>query len=177
MHKMILAGYGGQGMLLCGQVLAYAAMKDGYNVTWLPSYGPEMRGGAAACSVVVSKKPVGSPVVQSASLVVAMSQPAFDKYHTSVADGGYLLYHSALITIPEKRDGVNYVGIDFSHLSAELGNPKTASMIVLGSLNEILQCVSTPALHTALEYKFGAKKAGLVELNQKAIAAGIEAVQ
>ncbi len=93
MNKIILAGYGGQGMLLCGQMLAYAAMKDGYHVTWLPSYGPEMRGGAASCSVVISKNPVGSPVVQFADAVIAVSQPAFEKYHDAVKEGGTVLYH------------------------------------------------------------------------------------
>lgn len=177
MHKMILAGYGGQGMLLCGQILAYAAMQDGFHVTWLPSYGPEMRGGAAACSVVVSEKPIGSPVVPFAHLVAAMSQPAFDKYHASVASGGILLYHSALVTVAGRRTDIRYVGINFSHLSAELGNPKAANMIVLGSIDGLLQCVTVSALHAALRYKFGEKKADLLELNEKAIAMGMEAVK
>lgn len=177
MHKIILAGYGGQGMLLCGQVLAYAAMKDGFNVTWLPSYGPEMRGGAASCSVVISERTVGSPVVQYADIVAAMSQPAFDKYHSAVADGGCLLYNSDLISATGKREGIQYIGIDFSHLTIELGNPKATNMIVLGSLNELLQRVSISALHAALEYKFGKKKADLIELNKKAIEMGICAVK
>lgn len=177
MHKMILAGYGGQGMLLCGQILAYAAMQDNFHVTWLPSYGPEMRGGAASCAVVISEKPIGSPVVPSADLVAAMSQPAFDKYHASVAGGGILLYHSALVTVAERRPDIQYIGIDFSRLSAELGNAKVANMIALGSINELLKCVNVPALHAALKYKFGKKKADLLALNEKAIAAGMEAVQ
>ena len=176
MHKMILAGYGGQGMLLGGQILALAAMNDGFNVTWFPSYGPEMRGGAAACSVVVSEKPVGSPVVQFADLVVAMSQPAFDKYNASVANGGILLYNSALVNATEEREGVRYVGIDFSALAAELGNVKAINMIVLGCLNELLQCVSIQSLHGALKEKFGGKSAQLVALNEQAIAMGVAAV-
>ncbi|MCL2488213.1 MAG: 2-oxoacid:acceptor oxidoreductase family protein [Oscillospiraceae bacterium] len=177
MYKLILAGYGGQGMLLAGQMLAFAAMTDGMNVIWLPSYGPEMRGGAASCSVVISEKPVGSPVVQNACLVAAMSQPALDKYHGSVAPGGILLYNSALVTVAEKRDGIQYAGIDFSELTHQLGNPKVYNMIVLGALNELLQCVSIPALHAALEDKFGGKKAELIALNEMAIEAGVAAAK
>ncbi len=176
MNKIILAGYGGQGMLLCGQMLAYAAMKDGYYVTWLPSYGPEMRGGAASCSVVISENPVGSPVVQFADAVIAVSQPAFEKYHDSVKEGGTVLYHSALVTVKEKKPGIKYIGIDYTSLAAELKNPKTANMIVLGSLNEVLKCVRISALHESLKYKFGDKKPELVEINEQAIEAGIKAV-
>ena len=175
-HKIILAGFGGQGMLLCGQVLGYAAMRDGFHVTWFPTYGAEMRGGAAACSVVISSKPVGSPVVPKADLVAVMSQPAFDKYHRSVADNGILLYNSDIVTVKEKRDNVRYIGVGFSRLAADLGNPVVANMIVLGSLNELLQCVSVPALFLSVENKFGEKKAALLELNRKAIEMGIGAV-
>ncbi|MCL2817085.1 MAG: 2-oxoacid:acceptor oxidoreductase family protein [Clostridiales bacterium] len=175
MKKIILAGYGGQGMLLCGQVLALAAMKDGVNVTWLPSYGPEMRGGAASCAVVVSEKPIGSPVVKYAGLVAVMSQPALEKYHAAVEAGGFLLYNSAIVNIPEKRAGVRYAGVDFSGLTAELGNPKALNMLVLGKLNELMQCVSMPALQAALEEIFGEKGAGLLELNKRAIIMGMGA--
>jgi len=177
MKKIILAGYGGQGMLLAGQILALAAMNEKFHVTWLPTYGPEMRGGAAACAVVVSEKPVGSPVVQSADLVVAMSQPALDKYHGAVAPGGFLLYSSSLVTVPEKRADIHYVGVDFSALTTELGNSKVGNMIVLGSLNELIKCVSTEALHAALREKFGDKKAELLALNERAIAVGVDAVK
>ncbi|MCL2884248.1 MAG: 2-oxoacid:acceptor oxidoreductase family protein [Oscillospiraceae bacterium] len=177
MKKILLAGYGGQGMLLCGQILAFAAMQEGQHVTWLPSYGPEMRGGAASCMVVISEKPVGSPVIQFADLVAAMSQPAFDKYHASVATGGVLLYHSALVTLSERRGDVRYVGLDFARLAAEAGNPKVSNMLALGSLNVLLPCVGVPALRAALEDKFGKTKAALIEVNEKAIAVGIEAAK
>lgn len=172
MYKIILAGYGGQGMLLCGQLLAYAAMTDGRHVTWFPSYGPEMRGGAAACTVIISEKPVGSPVAQYVDIVAAMSQPALEKYHGAVKDGGTLLYNSALVSVPEKRANIHYLGIDFSHLGTELGNSKAVNMIVLGSLNELLQCVAVSSIHSALVYKFGENNTKLLELNKKALQMG-----
>ncbi|MDR1700556.1 MAG: 2-oxoacid:acceptor oxidoreductase family protein [Lachnoclostridium sp.] len=177
MNKIIIAGYGGQGMLLCGQMLAYAAMKDGYHVTWLPSYGPEMRGGAASCSVVISKNPIGSPVIQFADAVVAVSQPAYEKYRDSVKEGGFLIYHSALVKLRDKKPGVQYIGIDFTELAAELKNPRTANMIVLGSINEVLHCVHVSALFQSIQYKFGIKKAELVKLNEEAVELGIKAVK
>jgi len=177
MYKMILAGYGGQGMLLSGQVLSLAAINDGYKVTWFPSYGPEMRGGAAACSVVVSEKPIGSPVVKSADLVAAVSQPAFDKYHAAVVSGGTILYNSNIIVVSDKRDDIRYTGIDFSRLTMDIGNSKVYNMLVLGSIKELLGCVTVPSLTAALKEKFGEKKKDLLELNEKAILMGIEAVK
>jgi len=164
-------------MLFCGQVLSLAAMKDGFYVTWLPSYGPEMRGGAASCAVMVAEKPIGSPVVKFAGLAAVMSQPACDKYHAAVAQGGVLLYNSAIVTPGARRDDIRYIGIDFSRLAGELGNPKVLSTLVLGSLNELLKCVSEPALLLALEEKFTEKGTALLELNKRAVALGANAAK
>jgi len=174
MKKMILAGFGGQGMLLCGQLLAYAAMAEGLNVTWFPSYGPEMRGGAAACTVVVSEKPVGSPVVQFADIVVTASQPAFEKYNKSVAEGGTMLYHSAFVKITEKRDDVKYIGVDFAELTKDF--PKAANVAMLGAINKLAGCASIESLRAALVYKFGNKNEKVLVINENAIAIGAEAV-
>ena len=174
MKKMILAGFGGQGILLCGQLLAYAAMTDGQNVTWFPSYGPEMRGGAAACTIVVSEKPVGSPVVQFADVVLAASQPAFEKYKNSIAEGGTLVYHSAFVNITEKRDGINYIGIDFAELTKDF--PKAANIVMLGALNGLTNCASSDSLSKSLVYKFGNKNADMLAVNEKAIEIGTKAV-
>jgi len=177
MHKIILAGYGGQGMLLCGQILANAAMIDGFHVTWFPTYGPEMRGGAAACSVVISGKPIGSPAIKSAGLIAVMSQPAFDKYHSHVEAGGYMMYNSELVTPQDKRTDIMYVDAEYSRLSAELGNLKVANMLVLGGINEILSCVSATALNQVIRNVFGEKDKALAELNENAIEVGIKTVK
>jgi 2-oxoglutarate ferredoxin oxidoreductase subunit gamma len=177
MNKIILAGYGGQGMLLCGQLLAYAAMNDGKHVTWLPSYGPEMRGGAASCSVVISEKPIGSPFVQNADAVVALNKPSFDKFHSSVKPGGSMIYNSSMIEAGELRDDIHYYAIDFTEIAMGLNNIRVANMVALGSLNEVLQCVDNKAIVEALEHKFGEGKAHLIEINKTAIKKGVHAVK
>ena len=176
MQKIILAGYGGQGMLLCGQVLAFAAMKDGFHSTWLPTYGPEMRGGAAACFVVVSDKTIGSPVVKTADLIAVMSQPAFDRYCNSAVSGGYVLYNSELVTVTEKRADIQYVAVEFSSLAMELGDLKVANMLVLGCLNKLLSCLSMSAIQEGIIDKFSSKGSELVDLNMKAVKMGMEVV-
>ncbi len=174
MHKIIFSGYGGQGMLLCGQLLAYAAMQEDKFVTWMPSYGPEMRGGAAYCFVIVSEKQVGSPIIVKADAVVAMNQPSFDKFEQIVAPGGYLVYHSALVTSKHSRTDINYVGIDCSKVANELNNEKVANMVALGALNGLINCVSEDAIVAALKDKFGGKKASLIDINVNAINKGKE---
>jgi len=172
MRKLILSGYGGQGLLLCGQLLAFASMKEGKYITWFPTYGAEVRGGAAYCSVVISEKAVGSPVVHKADIVVACSQPSLDKFHGSIADGGLLVYHSAIVKNIEKRAGVHYLGIDFSALANAIHFPKAANMAVLGALSELLK-ISRGSVSEALASKFGGKSAQILEMNEAAVDLGI----
>jgi len=175
MLKLILSGYGGQGMLLCGQLLAYASMIEGKEVTWFPTYGAEVRGGAANCSVVISDKPVGSPVIDKADALIACSQPSMDKFHDMVSDGGLVLYHSAIVKNVEKKPGVRYVGVDFSALANTIEFPKAANMVVLGALGSLLN-VSETAIAEALKYKFSGMRPGILELNEKAVELGRVAV-
>ena len=172
MHKLILSGYGGQGMLLCGQFLAYASMKEGKQITWFPTYGAEVRGGAAYCSVVISEKAVGSPVIHKADIVVACSQPSLDKFHGHVAPGGLMIYHSALVKRIEKRAGINYLGIDFSALAHSIHFAKAANMVVLGVLGKLLG-ISRSSISEALRFKFGGKSAKIIETNEAAVSLGI----
>ncbi|MDL2248301.1 2-oxoacid:acceptor oxidoreductase family protein [Tyzzerella sp. OttesenSCG-928-J15] len=176
-NKMIFAGYGGQGMLLCGQLIAYAAMLEDSHVTWFPSYGPEMRGGAASCTVIISDKAIGSPIIQYADAAVVMNQPSFDKFQPSVKPGGVLIYNTSMIEADKARDDIKYIGVPVTDLANDLGNLKVANMIALGSVNEILKCVKTESVIEALKHKFGEKKAGLIEINEKAIAKGMEAAK
>ena len=176
-NKMIFAGYGGQGMLLCGQLLAYAAMIEDSYVTWLPSYGPEMRGGAAYCSVVVSDKAIGSPIIQTADVIVAMNQPSFDKFQSAVKPGGIIIYNTSLINPDKNRDDITYMGVAITDMANELGNLKVANMIALGCVNAKLNCVKNESIIEALKHKLGEKKANLIAVNEKAIALGAEAVK
>ena len=172
MYKLILSGYGGQGMLLCGQLLAYASMIEGKHTTWLPTYGAEVRGGAAYCSVVISEKAVGSPVIRDADIIVACSQPSFDKFRGFAADGGLLIYHSAIVKRIEKRADVHYVGVNFSMLSNSINFPKAANMVVLGVLSECIK-IGRAAVSEALKFKFGEKSAQILEANETAVDLGI----
>jgi len=173
MHRLILSGYGGQGMLLCGQLLAYASMTEGKNVTWFPTYGAEVRGGAAYCSVVISEKTVGNPLIRQADIVVACSQPALDKFHSFIVDGGLVLYHSAIVNIREKRDGVTYLGLDFNALANSVNYPKALNMVVLGVLSELIK-TGRGAISEALKNKFEGSSGWMLEDNERAVSLGVE---
>ncbi|MDR2898909.1 MAG: 2-oxoacid:acceptor oxidoreductase family protein [Clostridiales bacterium] len=176
-NKMIFAGYGGQGMLLCGQILAYAAMIENKEVTWLPSYGPEMRGGAASCSVIMSDKTIGSPVVQVADVVVAMNQPSFDKFESAVKPGGTLIYNTSMINEQPRRTDIKYFPVGITEIANELGNLRVANMVALGCINGLLDCVKNESIIESLKHKLGASKANLIAINEKGIQMGIDAVK
>jgi len=177
--KLIFAGYGGQGALLSGQLIAYAAMLEDKHVTWFPSYGPEMRGGAANCSVIISDKRIGSPIIQNADAVIALNQPSFDKFEAQVKPGGVIIYNTSMTdaSLKESRTDIKYAGIPISEMANELGNLKVANMIALGCLNEIISCTKNESLIEALKYKLGEKKANLIELNKVAMEKGKEAAK
>ena len=172
MNKLIISGYGGQGMLLCGQLLAYAFMKEGKYITWFPTYEAEVRGGAAYCSVVISEKTVGSPIVHRADIVVVCSQPSLDKFHGFIVDGGMLVYHSAIVKKIEKRDKVYYIGVDFSALANSINFPKASNMAALGFLGELLG-VNRESVSEALKFKFGGKPELILKTNEMAVDLGI----
>jgi 2-oxoglutarate ferredoxin oxidoreductase subunit gamma len=134
MNEYIFAGFGGQGMLLIGKFLAMACMMDGKHVSWLPSYGPEMRGGTANCSVIVSDKPVASPLVDKADVVIAMNRPSLDKFESHVKPGGTLVINSSIIDRKAERTDINVVYCDANKIAEEVGNPKGANVAILGAL-------------------------------------------
>ena len=131
--EVVIAGFGGQGVLFAGQLLAYAGMDAGLEVTWIPSYGPEMRGGTANCTVVISDRPVGSPVIQTPRALLAMNLPSLDKFEPHVRPGGAIVVNTSLINRPVRRDDVLAVGIPANELALELGNPRCANIIALGA--------------------------------------------
>jgi 2-oxoglutarate ferredoxin oxidoreductase subunit gamma len=132
-RDVIMAGFGGQGILLIGKMLAYAGMHAGKEVSWLPSYGPEMRGGTCNCTVVISDKPVGSPVIRSPRAVVAMNLPSLEKFEPDLREGGLLLINSSLISRGPERDDVTVVEVPANEIATELGNPRGANMVALGA--------------------------------------------
>jgi 2-oxoglutarate ferredoxin oxidoreductase subunit gamma len=164
-------------MLLIGKFLAMACMMDGKHVSWLPSYGPEMRGGTANCSVIVSDEPVASPLVDMADVVIAMNRPSLDKFESHVKPGGTLVINSSIIDRKAERSDINVVYCDANKIAEQVGNPKGANVAILGALLQKSPVCSVDTMVEAIRIELGAKKAKFLEGNKKALIAGMEAAK
>ncbi|HHW45263.1 MAG TPA: 2-oxoacid:ferredoxin oxidoreductase subunit gamma [Desulfotomaculum sp.] len=176
-QEFVFAGFGGQGVLLMGQLLAHAAMDEGKKVSWIPSYGPEMRGGTANCTVIVSDCEIGSPVVKRPSCVVTMNLPSLDKFEEAVKPGGVLVINSSLITREPKRQDVTIVKVAATQMANELGNARVANMVALGAVVEATGVVTPDSLLEALRKNLPAHRQNLLPLNKEAIERGRSATQ
>jgi 2-oxoglutarate ferredoxin oxidoreductase subunit gamma len=172
-NDVIMAGFGGQGILLIGKILAYAGMNEGKQVSWLPSYGPEMRGGTCNCTVVISDRPVGSPVIRSPRAVLAMNLPSLDKFEPDLRPGGVLLINTSLITRGASRDDVTVVEVRANDIANGLGNPRSANMVALGAYLGATHAVSLEEVENVVRDSFAAKPQ-LAELNLTALHKGFE---
>lgn len=172
LHKMILAGFGGQGIMLIGQMLAYAGMREGKEVTFLPSYGPEMRGGTANCTVIVSDQPVSCPIIDKATCVVAMNQPSMVKFAPIVEKDGDLFLNSSLIDANPERDDLKVHRIDVTELAKKEGNDRVANIIMLGALIERTKVVKPETVEQLIEETFSGARAKLQDINKRAFALG-----
>ena len=177
MKQFIFAGFGGQGMLLIGKFVAMACMLDGKHVSWLPSYGPEMRGGTANCSVIVSDDDVASPLVDTADVIVAMNLPSLDKFECKVKPGGVLVINSSIIERKSTRDDITVVYCDANGIADQVGNPKGANVAILGAMLEKTKIVSVDMMVEAIRIELGERKAKFLEGNKKALIAGMEAAK
>ena len=175
--QFVFAGFGGQGMLLIGKFVAMACMLDGKHVSWLPSYGPEMRGGTANCSVIVSDNEVGSPLIDSADVIVAMNLPSLLKFESQVKPGGLLVVNSSLIERKVERDDIQVVYCDANAIAEQVGNPKGANVAILGAMQEKAPVVSVDTMVEAIRIELGEKKLRFLEGNKKALVAGMEAAK
>ena len=175
--EFIFAGFGGQGMLLAGKILAMASMIDGKHVSWLPSYGPEMRGGTANCSVIVSDEDVASPLVDMADCIVAMNLPSLDKFEDHVKPGGTLVINSSIIERKAVRTDINVVYCDAMGIAEAVGNPKGANVAILGALLQKEPIVSVEKMTEAIRLELGERKLKFLEGNKKALLAGMEAAK
>lgn len=176
--RVICAGFGGQGVMSMGQLLTYAGMLEGKEVSWLPSYGPEMRGGTANCAVTVSNKPVGSPLISDdATCAIVMNLPSLDKFENDVMPGGKVLINSSLIERKVEREDVEAYYINANELANELGNPKVANMVMLGAYLELSKTVEVESVLEAFKKVFGPSKEKFVPLNKEALLKGAEAVK
>lgn len=175
--QFLIAGFGGQGVLLIGQLLAKAAMHDGMNVSWMPSYGPEMRGGEANCAVVISDEPIGSPLVTEPPIAVIMNKPSMLKFAPAMEKGGLMLYNSSLIDITPDRQDITALGIDCNGIAEQLGNARTANMVMLGAIIQRTGVISIDSAMEALKATFGPKKEHLLPINRQAMEAGAAAAR
>ena len=169
-YKMFFAGSGGQGVLLMGQIVASAAMLEDKSTTFFPSYGPEMRGGTANCTVVVSDKTVSCPLIFESDCVVAMNLPSLLKFEPTMKPGGILLLNKSIIHQEPKRDDITVYNVPANDLAIELGYPVVANMIMLGAFVRTSNIVSSDAVETVIRETLGKKKAELIDVNLKAFA-------
>ena len=170
--EILIAGFGGQGILFSGKFLAYKGLVEDLQVSWLPSYGPEMRGGTANCSVILSEMPVGSPIITTPDVLVAMNLPSLQKYVDTVAPGGQIYVESSLIDVKVERTDVEVFYIPATQLAKEAGISTMANMIVMGALLENHPELSFEGTEAVVEKLVPASKAALKELNMKALSLG-----
>lgn len=172
--SIIVAGFGGQGVLFAGQLLAYAAMETGKNVTWIPSYGPEMRGGTANCTVVISDDPIGAPLVAEPDVAIALNQPSFDKYEPLVKPGGLFVVNASLVETRSTRLDIESVYIPANGIAAEFGTSKMLNAAVLGAFLNRRPVLSLETVEGALKDHLPASKAHLFETNCRVLRQGYE---
>lgn len=173
--KGVLAGFGGQGVLFAGKVIANAGLIEGRELSWLPSYGPEMRGGTANCSVTLSDDAIGSPLVTAPNALVAMNQPSYDKFIGDVVDGGVVVADSGLISNIEPVDGVEVVAIPAAKLAQDAGLETLGNIVLVGKLWEKTRFCDRETLDAAIDKSVPPSKAWLIEKNKEALQLGIDA--
>ena len=170
--SIIISGFGGQGALFAGQLLAYAAMESGKEVTWIPSYGPEMRGGTAHCTVVIGDEPIGSPLVRNPGCVVAMNLPSVDKYEPLVSQNGWLIYDCTLVRRQLQRDDIHGVAIPAHDIALHCGSQQLVNVAMVGALLAVSPIVDLAAVERALRAHLPARHADLQRPNIAALHAG-----
>ncbi len=172
MHsEIVMSGFGGQGVLLIGKLLAYAGMNDGHEVTWMPSYGPEMRGGTCNCTVVLSDRPIGSPISKSPHGLIVLNLPSLDKFENAVRPGGLIVVNTSLINRLPNRADLTVVAVPANELAIECGSPKAANMAALGAYLGASDVVPLELVKGIVAESFSAKPK-LVEINHAALARG-----
>jgi 2-oxoglutarate ferredoxin oxidoreductase subunit gamma len=152
-HEFVIAGFGGQGVLFLGEVLAYAAVREGLHVTWFPAYGPEQRGGTASCTVVISDGPIASPVVADPTILIALNRPSLDRFEPSVRPGGLIVTDSTMVEQAVRRADVRAVAVPATAIANDLGAARAANVVVLGALTAVWSVLSDASVQYALEHR------------------------
>jgi len=171
--NVIMAGFGGQGLMFIGKLLAYSAMKAGKHVTWIPSYGPEMRGGTANCTVVISGEEIGSPVITLPQALIIMNNPSLEAFEPRLQTQGLLVLNSSLITRQLRREDVKAIAVPANDIAVEIGEKRTANMVMLGAYVARTEVVSKESILEGLKEFFG-KKIQFLDVNTKAFEKGME---
>ncbi len=171
--EVIMSGFGGQGLMLIGKLLAYAGLEEGKEVTWLPSYGPEMRGGTANCTIVVGDKPIGSPLITSPQAAVVMNLPSLEKFAPMLRKDGLLVINSSMIPVNSDRTDIRSFRIRADDVATELGNRRSANLVMLGAYIGLDEVVSHKLLIKAIEKTF-AKKKQFLDVNRKTFMKGYQ---
>ncbi|GAB4153234.1 MAG: 2-oxoacid:acceptor oxidoreductase family protein [Candidatus Promineifilaceae bacterium] len=172
--SIVIAGFGGQGVLFAGKLLAYAGMEHGYHVTWIPSYGPEMRGGTANCTVIISDNPIGAPIVSRPDIAVVLNQPSFEKYEPLVKPGGLLVVNSAIVHVQTRRIDIDVAYVPANTIAAELGSDKMMNMAAVGALLSRRPILPLSIVGQVLTDHLPKEKEYLIESNLKVLQAGYD---
>jgi 2-oxoglutarate ferredoxin oxidoreductase subunit gamma len=175
--EIIISGFGGQGVLFAGQVIAYAAMDSGKQVTWIPSYGPEMRGGTANCTVVIADHEIGSPLVKNPPLVIALNLPSYDKYESMMQAGGTLVVNQSMVDRGAKRTDINTVFVAANEIAEQIGDKKLTNMVTVGALLAALAEVTIETISAALKAHLPARHQHLLPKNYEALRRGLESAK
>ncbi len=173
-HNILIAGFGGQGVLFAGKVLAYGGLCDGKEITWLPSYGPEMRGGTCNCSVCVSDEPIGSPLVTSPDILIAMNRPSLEKFIDAVVPGGTVIIDSSIIDLKAERKDITVCKLPATELAEKNGLKGLGNMVLVGKLNQVCKVISAEGMDKGIVKSVPAKKPEMLDFNRKAVALGAE---
>jgi 2-oxoglutarate ferredoxin oxidoreductase subunit gamma len=172
-QRIIISGFGGQGVLLIGKLLAGAGMDEGREVSWLPSYGPEMRGGTANCNVILSEELIGAPIVTEATCLIAMNLPSLDKFEHALVPGGLLIYNRSMVPRDPERKDIVAIGIPANEIAIAQGSLKVANVVMLGAYLASTHAVRRDTLEKVLHHALGEGKQHLFEINQRALDAGM----
>lgn len=177
LEEIIVSGFGGQGALFAGQLLTYTGMDEGWHVTWIPSYGPEMRGGTAHCIVILSDVEIGSPVIREPSICLVMNPPSMDKYEPLVKPGGLLVANTTLIRTRSERTDIDVVYIPANELAAELGNEKMANVVLLGAMLGKREILPIESVKRTMDLHIPQRRKQIIEPNKRALDRGVQFVR
>lgn len=169
---IVIAGFGGQGVLFAGQILAFAGMDAGYNVTWIPSYGPEMRGGTANCTVIISDEEIGSPLVRHPKAAIVLNLPSLEKYEPMITSGGVLVANASLVNRGAERNDIESVFVPANEIAEALGNRRLINMVAVGALLTLLPVLQVTDIEKALEKHMPERHRKLLPINVQALEQG-----